>query len=187
MSLIELNEHKSSSYAPRTYHNAAQGVTLAIAIDFNTAGEKLTHKASNGKIVQAHYDDDWKDTARKLYTKLKKENCHVVNVAGNGIYTLQKYSITQDDINLHIYKILNIVNQHWKIDKVVSGGQTGADIAGLVAAYTIGIEAEGTWPKGYKMRWEDGKDVDMDLDFIKTYIEVSSDVLSQRLQKQMEE
>ena len=47
--MIELLEHTSSSYGPRTWHNAAQGVTLAVAVDFSTAGEKLTTKASAKK------------------------------------------------------------------------------------------------------------------------------------------
>lgn len=65
-------EHKSESYTPRTYHNASQGVTLAIATDFTTAGEKLTHKAANGKIVQVPYGEDTTIAARKLYVMLKK-------------------------------------------------------------------------------------------------------------------
>ncbi|MNY06814.1 putative molybdenum carrier [compost metagenome] len=169
---MNLKEHKSSSYAPRTYHNAAQGITLAIAVDFKTAGEKLTHKAAGGKIVQIDYFNtlDKLYPSRALYSMLKKHDCRVVNVAGNGIYTLQKKGVSQEDINAYVYNILKLVNEHWKIDKVVSGGQTGADIAGLVAAYKLGIPLEGTWPKGYKMRFEDGEDVEMHPDNIKQMI-----------------
>lgn len=179
MNNLKLSEHKSSSYAPRTYHNASQGVTLAIAVDFSTAGERLTHKAAGDRILQVHYETDWLETARMLYSKLKAEDCHTINIAGNGIYTLQKRGISQDAINLYVYKVIKIVNEHWKIDKVVSGGQTGTDMAGLISAFALGIPAEGTWPKGYKMRWEDGKDVDMDRSFIEEYIKVSADILIQ--------
>jgi len=171
MSLI-IKEHKSASYAPRTYHNASQGVTLAVAVDFTTAGEKLTHKAANGKIVQI----DWFNTldklypARALYSALKKHNCHVVNVAGNGIYTLVKHGVTQGEANQYVFDILKLVNTHWPITQVVSGGQTGMDIAGLVAGVALGIESIGTWPKGYKMRFEDAKDVDMNEEWIHNYI-----------------
>ena len=34
--------------------------------------------------------------------------------------------------------------------KVISGGQTGADFAGLVAAKAIGLQTGGCMPKGYK-------------------------------------
>lgn len=164
------NEHKSASYAPRTYHNASQGVTLAVAVDFTTAGEKLTHKAACGKIVQIDWVTDYVVAARALYSALKKHDCRVVNVAGNGIYTLQKHGVTQAQANQYVYNILKLVNEHWPITQVVSGGQTGMDIAGLVAGVALGVESIGTWPKGYKMRFEDGKDVDKTEEWVHNYI-----------------
>ena len=41
------------------------------------------------------------------------------------------------------------------LEKVVSGGQTGADIAGLIAAKATGIETGGWAPRGWKI--ENGK------------------------------
>lgn len=168
--MLLLNEHKSASYAPRTYHNASQGVTLAVAVDFNTAGERLTHKASVKGIVQGLYSDDHVQTARKLYSALKNADCRTVNIAGNGIYTFKKYGVSQQDINAYLYSILSLVHQHWKIDKIVSGGQTGVDSAGLVCALALGIPCVGTYPKGFKMRFEDGRDVDMNPDWIRDWI-----------------
>lgn len=165
-----VKEHTSSSYVPRTYHNASQGCTLAIATDFTTAGEKLTHKAANGKIVQIPFHMDYVEAARKLYSILKKYDCHVVNVAGNGIYTLQKQGVTQEDANTYVYSILSLVNQHWKIERIVSGGQSGMDLAGLVAGCALDIETIGMWPKGLIMRFEDGKDVSMTEEKIKTIV-----------------
>lgn len=158
--MINLLEHKSSSYAPRTYHNAAQGVTLAYTVDHSTAGEKLTQKAAGDKIVkvEALHTFDHLQPARSLYAMLKKHDCHVVNVAGNGIYTFVKHGLGQRNVNQAIYDILYTVNQHWPITHIVSGGQTGADLAGLVAAAHLDIECTGTWPKGFKMRFEDGFD-----------------------------
>lgn len=165
-----VNEHTSASYAPRTYHNASQGCTLAIAVDFNTAGEKLTHKAAKGKIVQVAWGGTVRDAAAGLYVLLKKHDCHVVNVAGNGIYTLQKKGVTQEMTNQFVYEVLKLVNTHWPITKIVSGGQTGMDIAGLVAGCALGIETIGTWPKGLIMRFEDGKDVSLTEEKIKTVV-----------------
>lgn len=158
--MITIREHKSSSYAPRTWHNAAQGVTLAYAVDHSTAGEKLTQKAAGEKIVKvdANHTFDHLQPARALYSMLKKHDCHVVNVAGNGIYTFAKHRLGQQNVNDAIYHILYTVHQHWRIDHVVSGGQTGADLAGLVAAARLDINCTGMWPKGYKMRFEDGID-----------------------------
>lgn len=159
--MINILEHKSSSYAPRTYHNAAQGLTLAYAVDHSTAGEKLTQKAAGDKIViiDALHTLDDRYPARALFSALRKHNCHTVNVAGNGIYTFAKHGLGQQNVNDAIYNILNLVNQHWPITHIVSGGQSGADLAGLVAAAHLGIECTGMWPKGYKMRFENGIDV----------------------------
>lgn len=161
--MIKILEHKSASYAPRTYHNASQGITLAIAADFTTAGERLTTKAAGqGRIVHLDakkFATNWLPAARQLYKLLKLNDCRVVNVAGNGIYTLAKHGITQVTMNDMVRQVLFKVDQHWKLDHVVSGGQTGADLAGLIAAEKIGIPCTGTWPAGFKMRFCDGLDI----------------------------
>lgn len=36
------------------------------------------------------------------------------------------------------------------LDKIISGGQTGADIAGLQAAKKLGLSTGGTMPKGFR-------------------------------------
>lgn len=161
--MINLREHSSSSYSPRTWHNAAQGVTLALAVDFNTAGERLTTKAAakNGivHINAKTFANDWIKGARALYTMLKEKDCRTVNVAGNGIYTYDKHGFTQEGVNHMVHVILKQVHEHWPLDHVVSGGQSGADIAGLIAAAHLDIDCTGLWPKGYKMRFENGVDV----------------------------
>jgi hypothetical protein len=45
------------------------------------------------------------------------------------------------------------------VDVIVSGGQTGADIAGLIAAKSLGIQTGGWAPKGY--RTENGDNPDL--------------------------
>lgn len=162
--MIELLEHTSSNYGPRTWYNAAQGVTLAVAIDFSTAGEKLTTKAAakNGIIhvdIQNDVADYYLSSARALFKEMRDSDCNVLNVAGNGIYTLSKNGYDQLEVNGIIHHIIKLVSTYWDIDKIVSGGQTGADIAGLIAAEKLGIPSVGMWPKGYKMRFEDGVDV----------------------------
>ncbi len=177
--MIELKEHKSSSYAPRTYHNASQGVTLAVAVNHYTAGEKLTQKAAGDKIVKIDYFHGMDELypARALYVMLKKQECPVVNVAGNGIYTLATKGVTQKDINQYVYNILKKVHEHLPLSCIVSGGQTGADLAGLVAGYKLGIQTTGMWPNGYKMRFEDGKDVNMNKEeILKMIIEYAEEL-----------
>lgn len=44
------------------------------------------------------------------------------------------------------------------LDKIISGGQTGADEAGLQAAFDLGIKTGGTAPKGWRIRYFDGSE-----------------------------
>lgn len=158
--MIEILEHKSSSYGPRTYANAANAdVTIALAVDYSTAGERLTHKAAGEKYLALPLSNPWKDNARLLYKHMKLHNCKTVNVAGNGIYTLDKHEWIQVEINCYVYYILDIVSDHLPIDRIISGGQTGVDIAGGWAAVKLGIPCTLTLPKGFIQRHEDGKDV----------------------------
>ena len=45
------------------------------------------------------------------------------------------------------------------IEKIISGGQTGADLGGLKAAKSIGLKTGGLAPKGYKT--ENGSNVEL--------------------------
>jgi hypothetical protein len=157
---LRIIEHKSNSYAPRTYYNASVAdVTIALAVDYSTAGERLTHKAAGNKYLKLDYLAYGNITlARQLYLYMKKYNCKSINVAGNGIYTLSKHKITQKHINQTVYEILKLVQEHWVVEKIVSGGQTGVDLAGGVAGVALGIPVEMTLPKGYRQRYEDGID-----------------------------
>lgn len=169
--MLIIQEHKSSSYSPRTYANAASAdVTVAIAVDHNTAGEKCTQKAAGDKIFKIDFSYDWIDSCRELFLHMRKHNLKTVNIAGNGIYTFQKHGIPQKDVNYIVHKILDTIHYHWGIDKIVSGGQTGADLAGAVAAYKLGIPCVVTMPKGFKMRFVNGKDYDHSEEFVRKLI-----------------
>ena len=64
--MLILKEHKSSSYAPRTYYNAAQGVTLAVAVDHNTAGRGVHKKLRMVRLCVSSVE---------LHTLKQQENC----------------------------------------------------------------------------------------------------------------
>ena len=161
-SKFEVVEHKSSSYAPRTYHNASVAdLTAAFAVNFYTAGEKLTHKAAGDKYVALDLGLEAIEAARILYKACKKHNVKTLNIAGNGIYTLYAKGMDQHDINVYLYTVLSLVHKHHPLTKIVSGGQTGVDLAGGVVAKYLGIDCTMTLPKGFKMRFENGVDEDM--------------------------
>lgn len=165
MSNFEVVEHKSASYAPRTWHNASVAdLTAAFAVDFTTAGERLTKKAAGEKYI--HLDLSMEameamEATRSLYKACKKHNVRTLNIAGNGIYTLYSKGMDQEDANVYLYTVLSLVHKHHPIEKIVSGGQTGIDLAGGVVAKYLGIDCTMTLPKGFKMRFENGVDVDM--------------------------
>jgi hypothetical protein len=157
--VLTINEHKSASYAPRTYHNAAQSnVTVAIAIDFTTAGEKLTKTAAGLKYVHIPLEADPLQAARTLYRKLQASEETILNIAGNGIYTLAAHGWTQEKVNRHIYAILSKVHSYMPIKRILTGGQTGVDLAGAITGVALGIDTIVTMPKGFLQRHEDKKD-----------------------------
>lgn len=161
--MLTILEHKSSSYAPRTYENAHKAdVTIAIAVDYNTAGERLTHKAAGEKYLKLD-PVEWNptNTARMLWRRLNRIMKYYpsINVAGNGIYTLSKYGWDQEQANEYVYRMLSKLYEHFPIGELRSGGQTGVDLAGGVAGVALGIPTTLLLPKGFKQRHEDGVDV----------------------------
>lgn len=159
MAKLDILEHKSSSYAPRTYANAAEGdVTIALAVDYTTAGERLTHKAAGDKYLKLDPLDPAINNARKLWRRLYQTEFSIINVAGNGIYTLIKHGWSQQTVNDYLYEVLQLVHNHYSLEKIISGGQTGVDIAGAWAGYKLGIDTQVLLPKGYLQRHEDGVD-----------------------------
>jgi len=160
--MVVVREDKSEKYPPRTYFNAKSGdVTLALAVDLTTAGEKLTHKAAGEKYIgfQITKDTDPIEIARALYKFMKKRNAKTLNIAGNGIYTFAKHGWTQDEVNNFVCNVVGKVHQFWPIEKIFTGGQTGTDLAGAVIAEHLKIEALITLPKGYLQRFENNVDV----------------------------
>jgi len=168
--MLIIKEHSSSSYAPRTYYNGnAADLTIAIAVDFNTAGEKCTQKAAK-EYISLDYNIPAIDNAREVYKKMKKLNAKTLNIAGNGIYTFHKHGIYQSEIKDYILELLKPLQLHLGIDKIYTGGQTGVDMAGAYAAYMLDIDCEVTLPKGFKIRFADGTDSNMNEEVIRKMI-----------------
>lgn len=158
---ITVCDHASPHYSPRTWHNAKTAdLTVALALNFNTAGERLTHKAAGSRYLSIPLEDAPAEAARKILDDLaqRKLKHPVINIAGNGIYSLSGKGWDQHKANQHLYDILSVVNQHQPIARIISGGQTGVDLAGIVAACVLNIPAVATLPKGFIQRSTDGQD-----------------------------
>lgn len=145
--------HKDETYPPRTYQNAkGADLTVAFAEDFSSKGEQLTKKAAGEKYLAISLDMPAIEAARLLYRDCKKRGVKVLNIAGNGIYTLKDYGWRQEHLNLWVYQVLDLVHKHYPLEMVISGGQTGVDFAGGIAGELLRLNPVMTFPKGFLQR-----------------------------------
>jgi len=153
---ITVTDHQSSGYRARTKHNAdSAGATVAIAINFDTAGERLTKSVAGDKYFAIPYGTPADVAGLRLAKFMRALGTTTLNIAGNGIYTLNdEKKLTQAEVNTYIHGIIAAAHKLLPITKIVSGGQTGVDIAGAVAAKALGIPAVITLPRGYVQRNE---------------------------------
>lgn len=157
---LTLHRSNVNGYPHRTKENAKADVTLAFAVNFNSAGEKLTKKyvLGQGKIyipidlTKDSFDFD------ELIKILNSYDVKTINIAGNGLYTL-KGKYTQTELNYLVRNFLEYLLNHpdfkCKIEQIRSGGQSGADEAGIFAALYLKIPALVYYPKDslYKDRF----------------------------------
>lgn len=160
---ISFEESRATGYRERTIENVRSAdITIQFAVDYNSAGERLTSKTVTelGKPsvrVDMNKPIDYAAIARRV-AEIAGGRPISINVAGNGIYTVQgKFS--QQEFDSILEKALAEILKSTKITEVRSGGQTGADEAGVKAAAKLGIKAKVLAPKGYKFRNIEGTDV----------------------------
>jgi hypothetical protein len=156
---LTIVEHTSAHYSPRTWHNATTAdLTVAFAVDFSTAGEKLTKRAAGNNFVGIPLETDVIQAAVMVLHALTARNGKCLNIAGNGIRTLAKHGWTQERANAYLLAVLAYVQARTSIARIQSGGQTGIDMAGGIAGVALDIRTVLTMPKGCIQRYEDGID-----------------------------
>lgn len=171
--MLQLQEHSSPSYAPRTFTNAtAAQLTVAAAVDFTTAGERLTRKMAGQRYIALELGGDPIEAARGLYRAMRVHRASKLNIAGNGIYTLDQHGWDQQAVNAWLYQVISTVHQHLPVAHIRSGGQTGADLAGLVVGFALGIRTLGYFPKGFIQRGVDKIDREQEPSELRRRIEV---------------
>lgn len=170
---VTFQEHSSPNYPDRTRINAQADATIALAIDFETKGEQLTHESvlKNKKMyigqplpkdisVMKPIVDE---VVKFAVDKLNEVNATSLNIAGNGIYTLVKKGYTQEILDDLVYeylsKIVNSSDLKNPITSIRTGGQTGVDEAGAKAGIRLRIPTIILAPKGWKFRDESGTDI----------------------------
>lgn len=161
----------SGGYQQRTRENALSDdvdFTIAVAVDFNTYGERATAKAAGDSYISVQVEDFSDKSVRKavkeVYDQLPKEfqkgEPMGINFAGNGVYTLLLHSLGQDQADEFMVKLISGLQAKGVVfSNGRSGGQSGIDEAALVAGKACGIPMVCHAPKGWLMRGELGKDV----------------------------
>jgi hypothetical protein len=175
---IKFEEDNNTGYAARTAKNASADATIALAYDFNSAGEKLTKSsvlAQDKKYLPVSTDifsskSEVTATAGNIAQVLNNlpNNEITLNIAGSGIYTL-KGTMSQtaaDNFTLELLQeVIQRLNPEKKIISIRTGGQTGFDEAGAKAGIKLGIPTTILAPKGWKFRTIDGKDISNEAQF----------------------
>lgn len=166
MEIIFLEE-KTTGYKVRTIKNASADATIAIATDFNSAGEKLTkqsvlfqHKKYIPIALTSLIISD--ELVNSVIEQLNSVKAKSLNIAGNGIFSIHPF-YNQNQIDDYTYELLvkiltsnKLLN---KIEVIRTGGQTGVDEAGAKAGIKLNIPTIILAPKGWKFRDITGKDI----------------------------
>jgi len=171
---IIFEEEQSSGYRERTIKNASADATIAIAVDFTTAGERLTKSSviNQGKkylpvVISNESNAELEQYANKIIDELNKIKPSLfgitLNIAGNGIYTFDKNEWDQNRIDEFVFELLGEIVSSSKLKhKIISirtGGQTGVDEAGAKAGIRLGIPTTILAPKGWVFRDINSKDI----------------------------
>ena len=179
---IDFQEDQNTGYAARTRINASADATIALATDFNSAGEKLTKSSvlAQNKMyipIDASSIQVTAERVNRIVDMLNSVNARTLNIAGNGIYTMRgKY--TQAQVDNFTYGLLKAVTEsprlNNKIESVRSGGQTGFDEAGAKAGIRLGLPTIVLAPKGWKFRNISGVDISSESSFKSRFSNIGS-------------
>ena len=168
--MIKFVEDTCSNYQHRTFLNVDKSeLTVIFAIDITTAGEKCTLNYCRicEKPVfvftvneRGALGAEQMDKVAELTNYISEHKIESINIAGNGIYTFNKHGITQERINSLVYNFISFLGYAGcNIKKIRSGGQTGADEAGLIAGDKLGLDTTSLCPKGWRFRTAAGQDI----------------------------
>jgi hypothetical protein len=159
---VELWAHTDTGYRKRTQANAECDVTMATAADYSTGGERLTKQMAAERYIALPFYLDADEAGRRLADWMGSRRARSLNVAGNGIYTLEEKGWSQETASAWILDCLSTAHAIRPIERIQSGGQTGIDWAAAVCSYKLGIPSLILFPQGFKQRGVDGIDKTQD-------------------------
>ncbi len=179
-SWLTLSASSVAGYSERTRVNAQESHLTVYFYDaryHQTSGMRLTQKYSRAFVPLCVNVGQQKQQAQEILRAIKalssvqNRSSFVLNIAGNGISRFDK-KMTQCELNAYVYECLREVEKElqepWEIR---SGGQTGADWAGLVAGCALGKPVLGYFPKGFLQRDEKLKDIEQNVNDLKVRLE----------------
>ena len=186
----EFIEDSKRSYGHRTWANAEwSDITLAFAVDFSSPGEVTTKKAAGDKYVSyaLSFEDIYgrefetleehrlsaQERRRRMEESVRRvagairSNPHYseegirLNVAGNSMITLSKFKLYEWDVFDVVASVIRgLLEEGIKIKEIRSGGQTGIDEFGIVAAQYLGVKCSILAPKGFRMHYKEGEEIE---------------------------
>lgn len=172
MGKIKFIEHPVVGYPARTIQNIMQSdITIAIGVNLFTPGERLTARIAKEKYFPIAMKEKKgvfeENTLECLIEALVRLRPLRINIAGNGIYNFPGWMQDQVMINFQITNLLGkaFLESKFRPTLIRSGGQTGIDEAGLIAATIIGIPALCLAPNGWLFRDKSGKDIADEIKF----------------------
>ena len=159
MNKLHLNQSGSYGYRERTIFNAENADLTIYFADKNhteSNGSKLT--SNHSKVfclvqVPSHINF----AVEAVLGALEGIPEPVINIAGNGIARFPSY-MTQNNINAFVYNAMKSIHEKKPIKLIRSGGQTGADWAGIIAGIALQIETVATFPLHFRQRDRKEKD-----------------------------
>jgi len=161
-SLLTLTQDSDDKYGSRTRKNArAADLTAAFAVNYKTRGEWLTQTVAGDRYVAVPLGTPVLDAAHALAAALYKHDAKILNVAGNGLHTLSRLNWGQRQVDQWVFDVIKTTlatDASIPLVAVRSGGQTGADLAGGIAALALGLPATLLFPKGFLQRDAAGRD-----------------------------
>ena len=159
----------TGSYAHRTRANAQWAdLTVAIAVDLNTSGEQLTRDSAGDRYLGLTIPNGLRIGEDRLVKTAIAHGINPdgvkINIAGNGMLTLAKNSISQETVDyfmgIFVKALYDKLDDYdFPIMEVRSGGQTGIDEAGIKAAHKMNLKCSILAPKDFRMTTAQGEDI----------------------------
>lgn len=156
----------SGDYPQRTKENAQwSDITLDLTETNKGSGgaNELTKRVAGNKYVhfQLHDSGETSSDPDAIFASIKEAGLPTtdikLNIAGSEIGRLKH---TQEEYNNEVERLIKgLLDLGVTISEIRSGGQTGIDEAGIIAAQKLGIKWSVNAPNGFKFRTEDGTDI----------------------------